>query len=1807
MIPHLALLVMAIILSKQVSGKENPSKNDFIILRSKSYNTMSQKELIGDHEYSIYDIKKGNTLVDFNIEIRKTNITSLSETFEPITIQTENMVQVKSFFLGKKQRNRLSAIITNKRLELRYLLAREATQKVIYSMSLTDTTHSLNKLLNCDSETFKISCDFISLEHGPIEGSELILVQVKLKNTASQDHNDFSLKLLTLAVKYTGGQPEQQISEQVFDLNRLENSRKAPCKRDEMTAIDNFELAAQSLYFGRFCPLDPYNEEETNYVQFEVITQAPSGELTKTIKGIYHNFGYTVHQRNTSRPFRLIRIIPSITYTIFATANHISYIHKSSLVKSLDEYQPSADLRLEVNVVLNMSISNIFCNFINSKEVCCTSKLRLRIDPGREVYQLMEFIMLDSSILPIVIPVRIDSSEQLVYSLNTKNYIILRYAKATYFCYRKETTHMYVGKVNKNSEPKNKEEQKPCALIVVDDSYELVYINKLLFEENYSNPIDGYVTIAMRKIQSPDTKKNPTPIELRVMPMLITGPYFTFSLDMRLTQFVCKRYFQNCADTAMTFVHLTPAGLPEKTYHKPVFIIDENFNSVLSLNNEKSTITLHNTGKLVMILSQHYFGDVTDFKVIRPLKQNSRPSFVPPSQPKETFIGKFSRPFLYVFKDFLGHNLGVASSRSLLDWAFLRMNSDRSITVGVSYSHHRGIQHIQTIYKTSPPISFVPIDKNYTKKISTEIFSWTNKRHIVSLHSVEKDSLDLLEITVTQKEIKLELLQFMNYPSSSVSVTRIQRKPGEAVRFFRSLLDRNEDMVAVITDKTVYIRRASADKSDPFPPLLTIDYEDFLMGAKGGAQSVKQVLDVLLVKNIMIMDLVVEVEAGDRKEKEKKMKIEKRVYIYNLDLERSFFYSYGYIQIESDTSPLDYSLFYSKEVDKAILIYTKKAVIVEYSLDNVFLDLGKLGREIFEDARSDMKRYGNITSLKLIRTKLASAEVMAERTLFLPFENSYVIVLESSPEEPKNKQEFLVLVGEISERALSVFKSYRTSFPEGATVIFPDIIAETEVLAIPLFIFPKDNKTLSIQFLWLKDFVSLDYKNIFEGEPDTVHEVELEVTYKDPNGNYYEDLLKVTRDDSFSIKNKEISHEIDGKVKLLSFEDYGISSQVGINCVNSLVEPKGDISRNNIINLVCAADQYNASLAPGFVREGVLELDSTEWKNPVDLVRVSEPTPARFRDFFCVLDRGRLIVFQARGSHLVWYFAITSGEDSKLSDCISIKYLKISDTLINISVFCPFNNSFVEKKYLLNTSVIAEVEASGQIVVKVFDLPTFSYRIPEKIWRSINKDKNNMQVIDNLAFVKTDVSLFSIGSKTSIDIYYHNGNARTQQDRFVLINSTLSEKYSEHEVWDFRVYPHWTHNEDTDKEGEKAYKFLQVNVNQATAELQVVHSMVYYRNPDDVLIKPTGVLYEDLDVEGSQIISVELFADPERTDPEDGTVEFVHRLFVVVENHIYEYRLVEKYKKGGVPLEADFVMESFSAEKKHRQYNYAGLCDFDSVFQIDVSEDFVLVNCIPNAFDSLSHSLVVYRLPDSSKPPPDSINPSYSIPQLVGYTEKNSNQILLKSRDGTTRIVKTTPRGLVDLYRIENYLSLHISVEPKLFSDRHLWLMLKNDFVTQAVKIGFSKYNINYVRSVVGKTLEDTSLVFVCGVYFVCILGAYSMSGIVRRWKRVSSRFRKCWKKNRLVGRKQRPTRSSVVGSLRDRDSFNTMMALDDEEEEGEGHSRMMKAILNHALNDGFVQVGEGDHEERFEEEEENLEENRVNKIADDFFDEVFG
>jgi hypothetical protein len=921
----------------------------------------------------------------------------------------------------------------------------------------------------------------------------------------------------------------------------------------------------------------------------------------------------------------------------------------------------------------------------------------------------------------------------------------------------------------------------------------------------------------------------------------------------------------------------------------------------------------------------------------------------------------------------------------------------------------------------------------------------------------------------------------------------IEMDKDEEIIYVRSDLEDSKNKLAIITNLGLHIFQISTDNFIILQKQLSVAWTDLIQTPSKRVYSIK---DLLVFHNLLIVDADI---GGGRR----------RIYIYDLDLERKLFYTYGFITIQSElASKGDYHMYYSKEHDKAILVYLSSKTVVEYSLDNVFLDLNRIGRELIEDTRTVFSNYGKFKILEMIPNWSQESNNYEAVTLSVAHNNYYLLLFKAIDENEDSGAEkiepiMLVLRAEIDEYPLGVFRSHTFPYDPQARFLLPSIVSEIKSSNfLPLFRFSR-RQGMNIMFFWEEDFLELNYNTIVNHGDSLDKPILLNLDFDDPSGNHYEEYFEVVRDARFQILPKQNGKSFE-KVKQsmrtyqLSLPSMGLVSSIGLSCISVqkfyqsasedykiLTNVDSKINRNRSIHLGC--EKFDVTYVSPFNRMAMLDVRGSVWKDPRDMLRLDNENSHEARlylNHFGVLQNNSIILFKAdhKSLQIIAVFSdiqgaskISGRPDISLQECISIKHLRIANLApmqdIEISLFCiGSQGTLLEVMLSMSLADYKEAMISKEPLQVVYPVSGY-YPVPEKIWRSFNQDKNNVRFADELIFVKTEVTLLSVGAKTIIEVYLCvEGVREGQQGRYKLIYTTLSNKYIDQEVVTFTG----THQSGHDEPSLKSqYKCILVykEVHDEFDRIRAVYGLLEYSSESEAGFTPSAIPLDLSYIHQlgcTRVIFGEIFSNGHRE------VKGVHfdnySVYIICDDFIYEIQLEEVAGSDDHPK----LKVPHPTDDNIYLYNYAGLCEPGSLFKITHGHSHLMVDCIPVNFESTHHNLIIYekfvRKNSTVRPSSDNSdqqtnrtdkgipfsNPLIILPQIAGYSEKSLNHQFLQGR-GPPALVKTTPRGLVDLYSIIRTAQIHFTLHnPKDLNPHRVHLMADNEYETASITVMFN-------------------------------------------------------------------------------------------------------------------------------------------------------
>jgi hypothetical protein len=543
--------------------------------------------------------------------------------------------------------------------------------------------------------------------------------------------------------------------------------------------LDEYSSHRAEILLTRYCPNDPSNSSMTvkkpTCLEMQIISignvsdTISEVELNTDLKKVC-NYTYKDSKGNTiNAEFDLNKIIASRSLILFSNSESFLWTTFTDFYimireSNFDQYQnTSLAMSIFLNLVSTKKIHNLYCNFINLGELGCSLALEPHTVQSKDrnittsTYEAYEFLTVEGQTFPIQLPTTVYSQDvgQLQDSLNTKNYILYLINNTLWMCRRKQPDNIYLTHLI--SPDKN---VSTCQQVEFDDDNVPIYIKDLLLEENYSNEIDGYILVA-----TCDKSKLESAYRIfKTRPMLISGPLLSFVLNSDVSNNICDRYFTNCSDTTFNFIDDRVSSKDEEKkpilIPRKVYVINENFTSVLFISASKRLNSTANNGRLLFGLGDYFLGDVLNPELSRVFPVQGEGLAIPPED-KTGFYAQMSLPFNLSFPTMFQFEDGEIDfvPRS----CFLRYNSDSSITFLVSgyyipeeeYIDQYGKRnYVKVLLKSYPNINLQGRDRVLQKNSATpflEFFDPTlpSESSIIAMHSVEKDSIDVLYIEKT--------------------------------------------------------------------------------------------------------------------------------------------------------------------------------------------------------------------------------------------------------------------------------------------------------------------------------------------------------------------------------------------------------------------------------------------------------------------------------------------------------------------------------------------------------------------------------------------------------------------------------------------------------------------------------------------------------------------------------------------------------------------------------------------------------------------------------------------------------------------------------------------------------------------------------------------------------------------------------------------------------------------------------------------------------------------------------------------------
>ena len=1654
------VVIIMIPLWTGIIQKAISSPDSILVLRSKSFNTISQFELIEEHQDIVMEYARGMKPLDLAIEITKTNITSLATEYSPLTLTAQDAIQIQGCSLGKIEKLTYQAILTNDTFYLKTPFKSQGNFKL-----RIEALSSYQEF--CVSQSPKqtnVSCSFLSFLHTGLERLDHFLLETLRVATILDAQGkvvetiettlltSFFLKSPVLDTSVPMWPKTVMMTASFFKILVENQETIVKCNYSTFSStpklytqlLDDHHIA--ELYFLKWCSPDGHKPPDVRSTPVDVFqvslrtksTQAPSNiTYLGKIESYLEIGGINLHQS-----LKLLAFVRSGLHTVFVNQDRIVSISTSNFLEFVSKLSPSS-ATIQLRLLQAISSVSAYCNKVTSAESSCVS-WQYPENPTKEVYyQVFEILCLETNVVVLTLPIFVQTDEAHIEQVVvTKNYLLFQADRQLYACYKKLR---FIIKLR--SSEGFKDACTHLDLLQSAQSVELVV--PLLLEENQSNDIDGYITVALKETTKPEEDKNGVE-EVYIKSFLVTGPYFTFKIDTNLGNSVCARYFSDCDSTSLSFTtpNQVQKSQEKEQIMKQVYVLGGTFSSVLERPNGKQVTSIKNPGMYKFPLSSYFFGDVITPRFSKSIGFSYEKHLT--ASTNADYYASLSQSFTYSFPDILDPKIFLPIAGQdppfKVHWVFIKYNSDNTFLFALSYEHlEEDIAYLKTAkmnYSVELHSTSTTLDSTFFTQFITAAKS--TYKNLIPLHNTDKDSVDLIKVD-RHTYFGEWVVSAMQYYKDKISedpklgTLKIQPLPNEQFQTVRTRVSGKDDLFAIITDQGVYICKFAQDLTREIKLVSTVYLDDLIDNEYVPYYEIE---DILLEDNILLLDIeVYDMTISD---------YTNRIFIYNLDSSEGTIYMYGYIKIPLDVVRSGYMVYYSKSVDKLILVQFGKArTVVEYSLDNIFLDSNKLGKEITNDTWSFVDNYRDlkVESFLPVAPQSTPDSYQNTRTLSASNQDGYLIVA-NALNVTTNIKTVLILLGQINEMVLSVFKSELVEYDPNTIIILPESIADRiEIPYLPLVMINRKTGACNLVFFWRENFVEMHYRRIF----DTGHNQNasqqsdtevLMLEFNDPSGKHYVESFSIEKEGKFGIHPQMTVK--DNEV-LVDSEETGPTRKIGIECGDKNKETVGKILRNLSASAVCQQEDrsYNLTISNTISKTSILYLDSS-WKEVRDLVRLKSP----HSNIFVILESKRILVVKSYLDTLKQVFNIKSGTvDIDFAECAAIRNAQQYELTVEISVLCNSKEGTKEHLYSFKASDLNQAERFNTTKTFPDSFPLKSFSLPEKIWITVASAKKDVIFTDELVFVKNQIFWSSVGEKYVLDLYYFNTNAKTPDTRYTLVNTLFYDKYSDFELLTFQAMKF------SFPTRQPQFSLIQLFGAKHSTTLRVNYQTIKVNNMTNMEIQAPRIL--NLDTKNNRgeeatVLHAEVFSEIS-AEVADNYKNITHTFYVVLEDSAFEISLTESNTKFGTSVLFNNKQQILDSVV---YYNYGALCESGVEFRLRHTREYLLLNCMPTTFDSSSNSLMIFKR-DKMNRQKAYVNPLFTLPQLIGYTPKNSIQEIFRGEDNKWRIIKSSPRGLMEQFTIQGSPKVVVSLEKgdlkKKVFQLHFFNNYEVEFVQQSV------------------------------------------------------------------------------------------------------------------------------------------------------------
>ena len=1694
-----------------LSGVYGDPVAPFFLLRAEATNIITQKDLLGEPKYQLYDWVKTGSNVDFGINIFRHNVARVVDEVTAFTVKGDKMLRVSKIEYEEGE-NDLSAIVVTSDSIFVYEPSTynpDTKRGLQFEWSFANKTFSEYNL-TCQGVD---QCTILSDSHFTIRDQHLVVVIEFRHCTERVASCSIHLGFFLLSKSHEREGSYDLTKSQVISLNQTEYPGSSlDCRNRGMRAfkVQNYIIDPKigrndkttRAIVVRYCPIAP--PRKTALLDLYVLLISNNTFSLDTHRTLLK---YSLPSREAE--MKVLKVFSVGEYVIIVNSDRLISWHMKSLFSFTSRAEKGNKPSTGITSVFELDSEEIWCNHMNFNELSC---LYLESHPTSgaksRAYKILDLVQIDGNITTIhATGNTIISDFALQRAFNTKHYILIiaksGQSTTTFIC-DKRISNIQAVSVIKH------EVTTQCPQLALKANYEPESFNNLLFDDNFNNELNGYLLVSLRDLS------NAQVLRRIIKPVLLSGHYFEIIPSVDLSSQLCHRYMEYCAQFDLIFkaVINTSNGTKEVQELRSFYILNHNFSSVLPKKSIKDYFSGPAYSNMMLMVDDYFMGDLRDLKIssmhnahafststqgtYRAISQSSSGVIMPLNFsvqfPKPNFQYNYVKPFF-------------------LEWCQIRLSDNKPVSLSFGLMESKSIRKLRNLwlYRSLPNLElaennasvsedYLASKKIYTQEQPPSHFLLTYKNSEFSTLSFIKikyeDWVDKDKHSHRRLIISMDVFGGKKATADDLHTdaeARFEIKENETVETIRSPLDSGQDLFAIITKMRIIICQIKTDDDGA----TSLKQKKMLMLTKFKYVEPKtqtgislNANDILYLENLFILD----VNITYRENKSKVDKQGHRIYIFFMNPLLDSYYKLGYIEL--DPNDKNYFFYYYQAENKAILIFPDKKKIVEYVIEAVKLDIKKFGKAIPPMNVVDLNRYGSYSVLEMSPVNVQDS-MLHRRTLAEPTLKGFFILLLKA--ERDGKLENLVLLAEIKDDPLIFFKSHQIKLMErDCFLTTPSAIYQDSSEVIPVIEMCYASRMINVHLIWIENTVDLSQHYYLSKDQSADSEaIKLNLNFDDVNRVNYEENFLIGRSHRYLIETDIGSNlEISSEFTTVPLKALGLVNSISMECAVGPTE--AIIKRNMLPDVNCSQEKFTVRMEAAIRKETVLSSNPYLVHKVKDFKRVPRSVMQPIEGLFAILMNDTFVLFSSTQEQLrplLWAYLKLSDED--LYECVSIKAFTMAIntmTSYKVHLFCTIGSHLKEVILSFPYKDIDRYNLEGATFLTFTPDNMTLYEVPTRLKNLIMMGNNNIKAVDDLIFVVGKKTLWSYGERLAMDIYKVREPIDNQTQRFVLLNSSITEKTDKWKLIAFKIM-RLRHNQ-TMFVGEKYYQMLKLSLLADNEFIRLVYSRIKYSG-DQIVLDQMIYHWEIKTYLPSMVgefeylaIHAEVDAQPEAMRDEEGDEwresSLRHFVYGIADKAIFQYHIGE-------------FADKYSHVKDKRvfmpvKYDFSGICAPESEYSIELSAKYLIATCVPQFSNNIPSYLIVFEKRDVNYTLMDTDGLSTFSPLEVLQLDielKSSSEGLVKlvvGADGTNRILKASKRNLVNQYLLHGELKLSIRTDPSSWSNRNLTLTFSNQYEQKTTKLLMTTNKFRYIMGYFKFLREDPALVITVGVYLVLMI-----------------------------------------------------------------------------------------------------------------------